>query len=292
MPDAVSQAHPRHAVGLREGPGHDHARVLERRRDLRLVRGVGHVVVVRLVEQDRGVGRGGQHAVDEGAHRGRGVQGGGGVVGVVQENDSRALAGLRHGVQVELQRRVEGDRAHRGADQLGVARALLVGQLAGHQRPGRRGEHLHGRAQDLGRPAAGDDVLRLGPELLGEGLLQVLQPIEHVAPRRPTLAERLPQGVEGGRSRPQGVLVVVEQQRPRGGARGRALDEARPGVASGGEDGGPAEAEGLDHRTACERHRCLPAHRARAHFCALPRIEVKTWFARFISSRVPRETRA
>ena len=57
-------------------------------------------------------------------------------------------------------------------------------------------------------------------------------------------------------------------------------------------DPGHIEAEGLDHRTACERHRCLPAHRARAHFCALPRIEVKTWFARFISSRVPRETRA
>ena len=57
LPDRVADPHAGHAVRLGEGPGHEDVGRLQRERDRALIRGIGHVVVVGLVDQNHRVGR-------------------------------------------------------------------------------------------------------------------------------------------------------------------------------------------------------------------------------------------
>ena len=65
-----------------------------------------------------------------------------GLFGLLRNTSPAPLAAAAIASRSSCSDGVERDRAHGRADQLRVARALLVGELAGHQGPGGRGEEL------------------------------------------------------------------------------------------------------------------------------------------------------
>jgi hypothetical protein len=101
------------------------------------------------------------------------------------------------------------DVAHRRAYHLGVAGALLVGGNRADERLVLRGEEVGRRAENLRRPAAEHDVLRLDVELLGDQLDQQPAAAVVVPAGRPAFrAERGAHGVEHRLPGTDGVLVA------------------------------------------------------------------------------------
>ena len=92
LPDRVADPHAGHAVRLRERARDEDVGRRERQRNRRLVRRVGHVVVIRLVDQDHRVRRRLPDALDEVGHGLRAVDGRRRVVRVVEEDQAGALS--------------------------------------------------------------------------------------------------------------------------------------------------------------------------------------------------------
>ena len=258
MGDRIADPETGHPVGLREGARHDEPRVLDRRRDHRLVTGSGHVVDVGLVHQDAEIllrvecphqkilalGR-----VDERGHR---------VVRVAIEEQSAALAGVERLVEIHLELSRQRNRLGPVAHQVRVTEALLVGR----QRPDESlllACVLVGAVhQDLGRAGAHEDVLRLHSPLLGDGLLQGAREPERIPPRNHALgSDDRVNGVHNRLTGPQRVLVVGEVDRlfrgdPHFGGEGELLAETRADDGCSVEAGGAGG--GMTQETAAGEH--------------------------------------
>ncbi len=111
LADRVADAHAGHAVRLRERARDEHVRASSSASGTaRLVRRVGHVLVIRLVDQDDGVGRRLADALDEVGHGLRAVHRRGRIVRVVEEDEARPPSTARdHRLDVEPERRVDLD---------------------------------------------------------------------------------------------------------------------------------------------------------------------------------------
>ena len=278
-----ANAHARHAVCLRERAGNDHPFLFHGARYLRLVPRVGDVVVVRFVDHDHCVGLT-QDPIDQRPDGTAAVQRGGGVVGVVDEHQSRAPRRVGHGGQV--QRHVlEGQRLHRVAVQAGVVPGFLVRRRRRDQMLGRRGEDLGRRAQQLGGPVPDHHVIRRDVVHPGDRLDQLTDGAAGIAAGPRTAFQRVVHRRDHAGARAQRVLVVVQEQwtlllgkRQGHGARPRT----RPVVRHDG-GGRSTQTAALDER---------PARDAVGHpVDSLVRLHAstssKTSQARFISSIVP-----
>ena len=169
MADGVADAQAGHAVRLRERPRDDDARVLDRQRDVRLVIRIGDVVEVRLVDEDRGVGRVAVDPREEVARRARADVGGRRVVRDCSRTPARRPSRRRRTLSRSILKSPSSATARTGCPiSVGVAGALLVGRDRADERLVLRREDVRARAEDLRRAAAEDDVLGLDAVLLGD----------------------------------------------------------------------------------------------------------------------------
>ena len=207
MRDGVALAQAGHSVRLREGARDDHLRVLDGERHVRLVIRIGHVVEVRLVDEDRRVGRRGDQLREEVAGRPRADVRRRRVVRVAVEHEPRAFRRVEHHVQIDLELRIELHADDLVANQFGVAGALFVGRNRADQRFGLGREDLRGGAEDFGGSFAEEHVLGLHLEVAGDRVREVAH-LTRVAARLLAALEQRAQRVEHSLPRSDRVLVA------------------------------------------------------------------------------------
>ena len=210
VPDRVAEAQAGHAVGLGERPRDDDARVLDGQADVRVVIGIGDVVEVGLVDEDRRLGRLTVDLRQEGTRDRRADVGGRRVVRVAIEDQSRALCRVGDLAEVYLEVGVERHRAHRIPHHLGVARALFIRGDRADERLVLRCEQVSRGPQDLRRSAAEHDVFGLDPVLLRDGLDELAATRRIAARRTAALTERGAHGLHHGLPRAQRILVAAQ----------------------------------------------------------------------------------
>src|SRR5579864_7946306 len=161
LADRIADAHPRHAVRLRERPGDEHVGRRHREGHRGLVGGIRDVVVVRLIDQDYRVRRNPPDALDEvgddlGAEDGRGR-----VVRVVEIDEPGAPHSRDEIFDVEPEARVDLDLGHRELHLAREARAVLERRRDSQQSPIGRDERTHRVLEDFLRARTEHDVLGL-----------------------------------------------------------------------------------------------------------------------------------
>ena len=265
--------------------------------NVRFVIGIGDVVEVGFVDENRRVGR---LAIDPRkvlARRAGADVRGGRVVRIAIEHQSRTLRGIRQLVQIDLEVRVEPHGPHRVAHHLRVAGTLLVGRDRADERPVLRRKQVRRRSKNLCRAAAEDDVLRFDALFLRDRVDEILGLAGVPAWRPASVPERGLHGVEHRPTRSDRILVAGQdddarfdrvqrwlERRPQ-----RILAAARADPRTG-EGASRADADRLDEAASRQRH-------VASWVCAPVDVEIgrstfrNTAVAFSISSIVPMETR-
>jgi len=180
---------------------------------------------------------------------------GGRIVGVAEEDQSRADGGLKHPAEIECQVVIHGDGAHRGAGRLGHGGRGFKRGLRGHERTTRPGEGLHGGGEHLGGSARRHDAVRSHAVESG----QVLDEGSDLPRIAGGLAECRTDRVERSRGHPHRVLIAVEADRPRAA---RQSGEARLQPARGDPPAthadGTAGTNQSEEGTSRQRHGVFP----------------------------------
>ena len=165
----VADAQAGHAVRLRERSRDEDVRRLHRQRNRALVRRVGHVVVIRLVDEDDRVRGRGADRCTKSVTALLPCTVAVGLFGLLRNTRPAPLAAAAIAVEVEPERRVDLDLGHRMPEFLRELRAVLERRCGGHEAAGRRRERADRALEDLLRAGAEDDVLGLGAELRRDG---------------------------------------------------------------------------------------------------------------------------
>src|SRR4029079_2236714 len=273
----------------------EHARVLDRDRDVGVVIRIGDVVEVGLVDEDRRIGGLAAHPRQELARRPGADVGRRRVVRVAVEDQTCALRRGGELVEVDLELGVERDGTDGVPHHFGVAGALLVGRDGADERLVLRGEQVRRGAEDLRRAAAQHDVLRLHALLLGDRLDEIARAARVAARRRAGGAERRLDRVEHRRARTERVLFARQANHAGGHGLERRLEGGPQAVlaAAGSDVGGSAGDQGrLDESASCQHGSsyALPLPSPVDVVLVFSAVR-KTSTAFFISSIVPIEMR-
>ena len=256
MADEIADAHSGHAVNLREGPRHQHFRILRDHGDRGGVGRIGRVVVVGLVHQHVAVGRCGAVGLDELGDLSVRVDAPGGIVGIADERHPGAGRNTGHRLEIVQASRGHGHRTDFGLRHLSRPAGGFEGRRRQHQSLAGPRERQSDSAENLAGARRQHDGF-------GRHAVRFRQRLRQLPGRLPAVAAGLRDDFVDMHRRDrrwrQPVVVLVATE-PEGGRRSGAALRPRAGRCRLPRCGANA---GRQHESRCaERHQ--PCHLAAA----------------------------